>query len=106
MTRFNEVTDIVNEIALASSEQTGDVHQVNQAMSDLDGVTQQNQTLVQQARAATMRVEEQARNLVGLMGQFKLDRNTDVPEHSNLEVPHPGHHPYLPTKTITRSVRR
>lgn len=106
MTRFNEVTDIVNEIALASSEQTGDVHQVNQAMSDLDGVTQQNQTLVQQARAATMRVEEQARNLVGLMGQFKLDRNTDVAEHSNSEVPHPGHHPYLPTKTITRSVRR
>ena len=82
------------------------MRQVNQAMSDLGGVTQQNQTFVQQARAATMRLEEQARNLVGLMGQFKLDRNTDVAEHSNVEVPHPGHHSYLPTKTITRSVRR
>jgi methyl-accepting chemotaxis protein len=78
ITGFQNVTDIVNEIALASSAQTGDMRQVNQAITELDGVTKQNRTLVQRARTATVQLEEQARNLVGLMGRFRIDETSEA----------------------------
>ena len=39
----------------------------------MDGVTQQNAALVEQAAAAAESLEEQARSLMRAVGQFKLD---------------------------------
>jgi methyl-accepting chemotaxis protein len=44
------VTDIMGEIASASSEQSTGIEQVNVAVTQMDEVTQQNAALVEQAR--------------------------------------------------------
>jgi len=66
------VTDIVGEIAAASSEQRQGIEQVNQAITQMDQVTQQNAALVEEAAAATQSMESQARNLQLVVGTFRL----------------------------------
>ncbi len=66
------VTDIMGEIALAGQEQSAGIAQVNQAIAQMDQVTQQNAALVEQAAAAADSMQEQARQLSSVVGTFKL----------------------------------
>jgi aerotaxis receptor len=56
----SRVSSIIVEVANASGEQAEGIRQVNQAVSHLDGATQQNATLVEQAAATAQRLAEQA----------------------------------------------
>ncbi|HYS65238.1 MAG TPA: methyl-accepting chemotaxis protein [Paraburkholderia sp.] len=56
----SRVSSIIMEVANASSEQAEGIRQVNQAVSHLDGATQQNAALVEQAAATAQRLAEQA----------------------------------------------
>jgi len=67
------VTVIMSEIRNASVEQTSGIEQVNQAIGQMDEVTQQNAALVEQAAAAAELLEEQARNLSATVGRFTVD---------------------------------
>ncbi|MDD5241887.1 MAG: methyl-accepting chemotaxis protein [Sulfuricella sp.] len=73
VTSIKHVTDIMAEISAASSEQSAGIEQVNQAITQMDEVTQQNAALVEEAAAAAESLEEQAQNLSGSVGVFKLD---------------------------------
>ena len=66
VTSVKKVSDIVAEIAAASREQSAGIEQVNRAVMQMDELTQQNATLVEQATTA-------ARNMSGLAEA--LDRN-------------------------------
>ncbi len=66
------VTDIMGEIAAASREQASGIEQVNRAVAQMDVVTQQNAALVEQAAAAAGSMQDQARELVGAVGVFRL----------------------------------
>ncbi|MBL8383376.1 MAG: hypothetical protein JNM90_09890 [Burkholderiales bacterium] len=66
------VTDIMSEIAAASGEQSAGIEQVNQAVAQMDKVTQQNAALVEQAAAAAESMEEQAQALSRTVGVFRL----------------------------------
>ena len=66
------VTDIMGEIAAASREQASGIEQVNRAVAQMDEVTQQNAALVEQAAAAAGSMQDQARELVGAVGVFRL----------------------------------
>jgi methyl-accepting chemotaxis protein len=68
------VTDIMAEIMAAGDEQTAGIEQINQAIVHMDGVTQQNAALVEEAAAAAGSLQEQAQGLAGLVGSFRLDR--------------------------------
>ncbi len=57
------VTDIMGEIASASDEQSRGIDQVALAVSEMDRVTQQNASLVQESAAAAAALEEQASRL-------------------------------------------
>ena len=70
------VTDIVSEISAASAEQSNGIGQVNQAIVQMDATTQQNAALVEEAAAATESLQQQAATLVGLVGQFRLEAET------------------------------
>jgi transcriptional regulator with PAS, ATPase and Fis domain len=70
---IRSVTAIMSEISAASVEQTSGIEQVNQAIGQMDDVTQQNAALVEQAAAAAESLEEQAQNLVNTVGSFKVD---------------------------------
>ncbi len=67
------VTVMMSEISAASAEQTAGIEQVNQAIGQMDDVTQQNAALVEQAAAAAESLEEQAQSLSVTVAQFKVD---------------------------------
>ena len=67
------VTDIMAEIAAASQEQTEGIEQINQAITQMDEVTQQNASLVEEAAAASELLQDQAANLAQVVSVFKLD---------------------------------
>lgn len=66
------VNDIMGEIASASDEQSRGIDQVALAVSEMDRVTQQNASLVQQSAAAAAALEEQASNLTRAVSAFRL----------------------------------
>lgn len=66
------VTDIMLDIAAASDEQSRGIVQVSQAISEMDGVTQQNASLVEEASAAAASLEEQAARLTQAVDAFRL----------------------------------
>ncbi len=73
VTASRQVTTILGEIAVASAQQGSGIEQVNQAVMQMDAVTQQNAALVEQAAAASSALAEQATQLQGAVGEFKLD---------------------------------
>ena len=67
------VTDIMGEIASASGEQEAGIGQINQAITEMDNVTQQNAALVEESAAAAASLQEQAASLAKVVSMFKLD---------------------------------
>ena len=81
-------TDIMSEISAASAEQSTGIEQVNQSISQMDEVTQQNAALVEEAAAAAESLEEEAQNLTHSVSVFKLSegqqiKTRDVPAASH-----------------------
>ena len=69
------VTDIMGEISEASAEQSSGIDQINQAVIQMDHVTQQNAALVEQAAAAAGSLEDQALRLQQAVSVFRLKEN-------------------------------
>jgi len=67
------VTDIMSEITHASQEQSAGIGQVNQAIIEMDSVTQQNAALVEQAASAAKSLQDQAAEVANVVSIFKLD---------------------------------
>jgi len=78
VTSVQLVADIVQGIAEASLEQSTGIEQVNQAIGQMDEITQQNAALVEQAAAASASMQNQARRLVQLVSGFKLVQRTQT----------------------------
>ena len=79
------VTDIMSEIAAASEEQTAGIELVNQAIMQMDQVTQQNAALVEEAAAAAASLQDQADNLVQVVSVFSVD-GTSVSGEASLKT--------------------
>ena len=63
MIAVKKVNDIISEIAAASQEQSAGIHQVNKAVSQMDEMTQQNASLVEEAALASDTMKEQVQTL-------------------------------------------
>ena len=63
----------MGEISAATAEQTAGIEQINQAIAQMDQVTQQNAALVEEAAAASEAMQEQAGQLAQAVGVFQLD---------------------------------
>lgn len=70
------VTHIMQEIATASDEQSRGITQVSQAISEMDKVTQQNASLVEEASTAAVSLEEQAARLTEAVDVFRLNKHS------------------------------
>ncbi|WP_255248648.1 methyl-accepting chemotaxis protein, partial [Enterobacter hormaechei] len=68
----NKVHTLMEQISVASEEQSRGIGQVGQAVTEMDGVTQQNAALVQQSAAAAASLEEQAQQLSQSISSFSL----------------------------------
>jgi methyl-accepting chemotaxis protein len=69
----SRVTEIMAAISAASQEQSTGIGHVNQAINEMDAVTQQNAALVEQAAAAAASMQDQAAMLAQLVQRFQLD---------------------------------
>ncbi|MFL9911235.1 methyl-accepting chemotaxis protein [Paraburkholderia sp. RL17-337-BIB-A] len=76
-TAIHRVTDIMGEIASASAEQSRGIEQVNQAISQMDEVTQQNAALVEEAAAAAGSLLDQSKRMRAAVAVFRTAQ-TDV----------------------------
>ena len=69
---IDRVTQLMGAIASSSSEQALGISQINQAVAQMDGVTQQNAALVEETSAASAALQEQAQTLRREVSAFKL----------------------------------
>ena len=66
------VTEVMTEISAASQEQSSGINQINQAVTLMDEVTQQNAALVEEAAAAAESMDQRAHSLEQVVAGFKL----------------------------------
>nr|WP_133481507.1 methyl-accepting chemotaxis protein [Halomonas ventosae] len=88
VTAVQRVSDIMGEIASASSEQSSGIAQVNDAVAQMDQVTQQNAELVQQAANAANQLEAEASRLKAAVTRFQLGKQAVVTQDAR--PPHEG----------------
>ena len=72
MESVQRVTEIMGDISTASAEQSVGLGEVSNAIGEMDGMTQQNTALVEEASAASQELQAQASGLASLVGQFRL----------------------------------
>ncbi|MBV8635852.1 MAG: MCP four helix bundle domain-containing protein [Burkholderiaceae bacterium] len=84
------VTDIMSEITAASQEQSAGIGQVNQAIIEMDSVTQQNAALVEEAASAAKSLQDQAAEVANVVSIFKLDISQQMAEAQLRRAPAPA----------------
>ncbi|QOV63046.1 methyl-accepting chemotaxis protein [Kosakonia pseudosacchari] len=70
-----QVTDIMAEITSASDEQSTGINQIAQAVNEMDLVTQQNASMVENAARTATSVEEHASDLEQIVAQFVVNES-------------------------------
>ena len=68
-----KLAELVSEISQASEEQSVGIDQINQALIHMDGVTQQNAALVEQAAATSKTMSDQATQLNSQISIFCVE---------------------------------
>jgi methyl-accepting chemotaxis protein len=100
-----QVGTIVSQISSVSAEQATGLTEVNHAIVQMDEMTQQNSTLVEEAAAAARSLQQQALTLSRAVSAFRLDEAVQVPpavvpepasgQQAQGERRRQGEHPYL-----------
>jgi len=75
-----KVAEIVTEITSASTEQAAGLDEVNQAVSAMDEMTQQNAALVEETNAAATSMDTNADDLVGTLDFFQRGNRAAKPK--------------------------
>jgi len=70
---IRRVSHLMSEISHATREQNSGIEQINVAITQMDSATQQNASLVEQSSAAAASLEEQAEQLLSIVGTFRVD---------------------------------
>ncbi|VXB13209.1 Methyl-accepting chemotaxis protein II [Burkholderia sp. 8Y] len=104
-TAIQRVTDIMGEIASASNEQSRGIEQVNQAISQMDEVTQQNAALVEEAAAAAGSMEDQAKQLTAAVSVFRTAQTLAVPTFNSYAPQTTRHAPVKRAPATTRAAK-
>ena len=72
VTSVQQVNQLIGEIAVASTEQSTGVGEINKAILQLESVTQQNAALVEEASAASLTFQQQADRLKDIVARFRI----------------------------------
>jgi methyl-accepting chemotaxis protein len=87
------VADIMIEISAASDEQSEGIRQINQAVEQIDDMTQQNSALVEQAAAAAQQMHDRSLALGRAVSIFKT-QGAQAPDAADWELS--GEHAGVP----------
>ena len=103
---FNEVAEssgkvsvLVDEIDVASSEQSKGIEEVNKAVAEMDKVTQQNAANAEESASASEEMSGQAEELNSMLASFKLNEHGAERKQITTAAPKPGVHNVKKTKT-------
>lgn len=91
ITSVTQVNALMGEISVASDEQSRGIGQIGLAMNEMDGVTQQNAVLVQEASTSAEELEREAQNLAKTIAVFDLGGQVFKSSHQK------------PTPSLTKS---
>jgi methyl-accepting chemotaxis protein len=72
------VADVIGEITVAAGEQSNGIAGVNDSISQLDQMTQQNAALVEQSAAAAESLRDQADRMKQAVAVFKVSGQASV----------------------------
>jgi methyl-accepting chemotaxis protein len=78
VTTIKSMAALVAEVAGACAEQAVGIEQVNKAITQMDEVTQQNSSLVEENVATARTLERQAKAMSGRVAFFNLDSNAET----------------------------
>jgi methyl-accepting chemotaxis protein len=110
--QVKRVSDMINEISAATAEQTTGIGQINDAVMQLDQVTQQNAALVEESAAAADSLNQQASQLVQAVAVFNIGHNEShsvaslAKTASRAPVRQPAVKTSLPVSPVSGSPRR
>jgi methyl-accepting chemotaxis protein len=79
---ITQVTDLVSDIASASNEQALGIKQTNEALDQIDQVTQSNTANAEESAAAAEQLSSQAKQLKQMLSRFRLCENHRDPCNS------------------------
>jgi methyl-accepting chemotaxis protein len=86
---IHKTAELVQEISVASSEQSSGAGQVNKAIQQLDQVTQQNAMMSESLASASAELAAQAEQLRSIMGFFRINKNVYEPLFKKKRVTEP-----------------
>ncbi|WJM87263.1 methyl-accepting chemotaxis protein [Dickeya chrysanthemi] len=90
VTQAQHVADLISEIGVTTQEQESGISQINQAITQMDSITQQNAALVEESASAADSLSEQAEKLVELMGVFTIGHTSATPPPRRQSRPAPA----------------
>jgi methyl-accepting chemotaxis protein len=73
LTSVKEVSEVMENIKVASEEQAEGVDQINKAIADMDRITQENSALVEQNTTTSQNMAQEAEKLQELLNTFKVE---------------------------------
>ena len=77
-----KVAEVISEITTTANVQSAGIAGVNQAIGDLDQMTQQNAALVEQSAAAAESLREQAERMKHAVSVFRIEDHLNTPHHA------------------------
>jgi methyl-accepting chemotaxis protein len=88
-TEVLRMTKLVREIATASEEQRYGIEQINIAVNQMDDAAQHNAGLVQASASSMQAMENQSRQLMAVVREFKLAEDASVVESDKQKAEQP-----------------
>jgi methyl-accepting chemotaxis protein len=79
VTNIAEINKLVAGIAVSAKEQASGLNEVNSAIDQMDHVTQQNASMVEENTAASFSLASESQHLAELIGRFKIDDGAATP---------------------------
>jgi len=96
ITGISRVTDLVGEISNSSQEQVMGIEQINQALAQIDQVTQTSAANAEESASASQQLSSQASYLKQLISSFRISDEEEFSEevvHPQPVLPKPAHRP-------------
>ncbi|MDR3504684.1 MAG: methyl-accepting chemotaxis protein [Acidocella sp.] len=100
--QVEQLNELARGIAKSAGEQAAGLGEVNEAVNQMDRVTQQNAAMVEESTAASHGLEAEARELAKLVGQFQIGGG--LPAFAPLSVRKAS--PAMPKPRATAAPRR
>ncbi len=103
---IRKTAELVQEVALASSEQSGGVNQINDAVRRVDDVAQRNAAAAEELATTAEEMQAQAMALKEKMGYFRIADSAAIPAPAPKPHPRAVEHPRTEAAPIPPGERK